>query len=134
METSKIAFFDTAQVPAQAFAYASAGLVGTAAHYALMIALLQGGFGHVVLASTLGAVTGGLINYLLAHGKVFRSQVQHHIALPKFAFVAIVGICMNAAVLGVSAPLFGVLGGQVLASATALICGFVLNRTWSFRA
>ncbi len=120
-------------MPSQALAYASAGLIGTTVHYAVLTALLQGNVIDVVAASTVGAVTGGLVNYWLNHAKVFKSCVRHQVALPRFAAVATFGIAVNAVVLAVCAPTFGTLGGQLIASVAVLVTGYSLNRIWSFR-
>ena len=117
----------------QALAYAGAGLIGTSVHWATLMALLQSGLSHLVVASTIGAVIGGLINYVLAHRRVFKSRVPHQVALPKFTVVALIGICVNAAVLMISAPSIGAVGAQIVASMIVLLGGFSLNRGWSFR-
>ena len=120
-------------IPGQALGYASAGLIGTTVHYAVLTALLQGNLIDVVAASTVGAVTGGLVNYWLNHAKVFKSRVRHQVALPRFAVVATFGIAVNAVMLAVCAPTFGTLGGQLISSVAVLVTGYSLNRIWSFR-
>lgn len=126
-------YFFAGSLPLQALAYTGAGVIGTSVHYAVLLILLQGMVSNIVLASTLGAIIGGLVNYWLAHRQVFRSQVQHQIALPKFAVVASIGIGTNAAVLAAIAKPLGPIAGQLLASIAVLMFGFVLNRAWSFR-
>lgn len=126
-------YFGIEGVSFQALAYATAGMVGTAAHFAVLIVLLQGLLSDVVIASTLGAIIGALVNYALAHRKVFKSQLQHRVALPKFAVVASIGVGINAAVLAAIAKPLGPLAGQLLASGAVLSSGFILNRIWSFR-
>jgi len=120
-------------MPGQALGYASAGLIGTTVHYAVLTALLQGNVIDVVAASTVGAVTGGLVNYWLNHAKVFKSRVRHQVALPRFAVVAAFGLVVNAVMLTVCAPTFGTLGGQLISSVAVLVTGYSLNRIWSFR-
>ena len=133
MQTKQLQMLDPVSTLIQGLAYAGAGVIGTACHYTIMVVLLQAGIFHVVQASTVGAVAGGVINYLLAHRQVFRSTVEHRIAALRFTIVAILGIGLNAAVLGISAPALGAFSGQITASVAVLLCGFTLNRSWSFR-
>ena len=126
-------YFGVENLSLQALAYAAAGTIGTAAHFAVLFALLQGLVTSIVIASTLGAIVGGLVNYSLAHRNVFKSRVQHHVALPKFAVVASIGVGINADVLAAIAKPLGPVAGQLLASSTVLSFGFILNCVWSFR-
>ena len=132
MEALIRSYINVSSAPAQAAAYAAVGAIGTAVHYTVLATLLLGTSLPVVAASTIGAVFGGLLNYWLNHAKVFRSQVRHQVALPKFAAVASFGVTTNAAMLAVCVPTFGALPGQLIASATVLVSGFSLNRIWSF--
>jgi putative flippase GtrA len=114
--------------------YAGAGIAGTALHYALLVALVQlAGIGAVV-ASTVGAVAGALVNYRLNHQFTFASDKAHGHALPRFALVAIGGIALNAIV--VAAMLAFVTThyfiAQVAATGAVLVAGFLANRTWTF--
>lgn len=133
MEALMRNYFFVGSLPLQALAYTSAGVIGTMVHYAILVILLQGIVSDIVVASTLGAILGGLVNYWLAHRRVFKSQVRHQVALPKFVVVASIGIGINAAVLAAIAKPLSSIAGQLLASIVVLMFGFVLNRTWSFR-
>ena len=133
MQTKQLHLLDRTQILNQGLANAGAGLIGTTFHYAVMITILQTELVQLVVASTIGAITGGIINYVLAHGQVFRSRVRHRIAAFRFTTVAVVGIGVNALVLALCAPVFGLPAGQITASAVVLLSGFTLNRSWSFR-
>jgi putative flippase GtrA len=114
--------------------YAAAGATGTAAHYALLVALVQGGFAGPVAASTAGAVVGALVNYVLNHRFTFASTRPHAVALPRFAVVAAAGIAVNAAamaaVLAIAGPHY--LVAQIVATAAVLVFGYLANRAWTF--
>ena len=114
--------------------YAGAGVIGTAAHYAVLVALVQGAGSGVVIASTAGAVTGAAINYLLNHRFTFASTESHRRALPRFAVVAVAGIAVNALVLAGMLTLVGphYLVAQVAATLAVLVAGYLANRTWTF--
>jgi hypothetical protein len=76
----------------QFLSFALIGLLGTAAHFLVLYVLVsQLDFGPVS-ASSVGAVTGALVNYGLNYRLTFRSQKKHRDALPKFLVVASGGL------------------------------------------
>jgi putative flippase GtrA len=114
--------------------YAGAGLIGTAAHYAVLVALVQGMQANVVVASTAGAIVGAGVNYALNHRFTFASRESHRRALPRFATVAAAGIALNALVLAAMLALVGphYLAAQIVATLTVLVAGYLANRAWTF--
>ena len=114
--------------------YSSAGVIGTAAHYAVLVALVQGAEAGVVAASTAGAITGAGINYVLNHRFTFGSTQPHGRALPRFAAVAAGGIALNALVLAGMLALVGphYVLAQVVATLAVLVAGYLANRAWTF--
>jgi len=118
---------------AQFVRYAGAGVVGTAAHYAVLVTLVQFAQTGAVAASTAGAIVGAGINYFLNHRFTFASGQSHRRALPRFAAVAAAGIVLNALVLAAVlalAPHY--LVAQVVATLAVLLAGYLVNRTWTF--
>jgi putative flippase GtrA len=120
--------------PGQFSRYAGAGMLGTAAHYATLIMLVQGGVVTPVVGTTMGAVAGALVNYLLNYHFTFRSRRAHAHAAPRFAAVAAAGIVLNTAVF---ALLLGGVGAhylvaQVVATLVVLVFGYLANRRWTF--
>jgi putative flippase GtrA len=129
-------FPDTSRAPMlpRFVRYAGAGVIGTAVHYAVLVALVQGLAIDVVIGSTVGAIVGAGINYALNHRFTFASQQTHRRALPRFAAVAVAGIVLNAIVL---AAMLGVVGAhylaaQVVATCAVLVAGYLANRAWTF--
>ena len=118
----------------QFFRYGSAGAIGTAAHFAVLVALVQLAGADAVAASTAGAIAGAMINYALNHRFTFASRRAHRIALPRFCLVAGAGILLNAAVLAAILAVFHphYLVAQIIATGTVLVAGFVANRKWTF--
>jgi putative flippase GtrA len=114
--------------------YAGAGAIGTAAHYAVLIALVQLAGIAAVAASTAGAVAGALVNYGLNYRFTFASDKAHVHALPRFAAVALGGIALNALVMAAVLAVFGphYLVAQVVATGAVLVAGYVANRAWTF--
>jgi putative flippase GtrA len=119
---------------AQFVRYGGAGAIGTAAHFAVLAALVQLAGASPVGASTVGAIVGAIINYALNYRFTFASRRAHHVALPRFLAIAAMGIVLNAAVL--SAALAFVrphyLIAQVAATGAVLVAGFFANRKWTF--
>ena len=111
------------------------GLVGTASHYVVLVALVKGASANAVFASTIGAVVGALVNYVLNHvAETFDSDRPHREALPRFMLVAAFGFAINAAVMVVLTNLrIYYLASQVVASAIVFLFNFVANRSWTFR-
>ncbi|MEO8739187.1 MAG: GtrA family protein [Casimicrobiaceae bacterium] len=118
----------------QLLRYAGAGAIGTAVHYALLIALVQlADFGAVV-ASSIGAVAGALLNYGLNHRFTFQSDKAHRHALPRFALIAAAGIALNASVLAALLAYVtpNYLAAQVIATLVVMVAGYAANRAWTF--
>ena len=114
--------------------YAGAGLLGTALQFAVLVVLVQLGNMGAVVASTLGAIAGAVLNYGLNHQFTFASDKSHAHALPRFAIVALVGIALNAVVVAVMLDFVtsNYLVAQVVATGAVLVAGFLANRTWTF--
>jgi putative flippase GtrA len=122
------------QTAPQFLRYAGAGAAGTALHYAILVALVQlAGIGAVV-ALTVGAIGGALVNYRLNHQFTFASDKAHAHALPRFAVVAIAGIALNAVALAALLAFVTshYLVAQVAATGIVLVAGFLANRAWTF--
>jgi putative flippase GtrA len=118
----------------QFFLYAGAGAIGTAAHYGVLIALVQLAGAGPVAASTAGAIVGALVNYALNHRYTFASRRAHRAALPRFLAVAGAGVLLNAAVLAalLATVALHYLVMQVVATGVVLVAGFLANRRWTF--
>jgi len=119
---------------AQFIRYGGAGAIGTAAHFAVLAALVQFAGAGPVAASTVGAVVGAVINYVLNYRFTFASRRAHHVALPRFGAISAAGVVLNAAVLSTMLEFVHVhyLVAQVVATSTVLVAGFLANRKWTF--
>jgi putative flippase GtrA len=110
--------------------YASAGIVGTGVHFAVLYLLAE--HSGAVAASTAGAVSGCLVNFSINYALVFERPGPLLAALPKFVSVAAAGILVNAILMLVLAPLLPLPVAQLAATATVCLLSFPLNRQWSF--
>jgi len=114
--------------------FAGVGVVGTGAHYATLIALVQALAVNAVLASSLGAIVGALVNYFLNYRYTFRSSKRHHEAMSKFFVIAGVGFALNGAIMALLTQLLVLhyLLSQVISTGLVLGWNFAGNRLWTF--
>lgn len=112
------------------------GALGTAVHYALLFASVHALGWTAEAATTLGALCGAAINYVLNYRFTFRSRAAHRDTLGKFLAVAGIGILINGAVVAVLTRALGagLLPGQIAATGLVLVFGFFANRAWTFGA
>jgi len=115
--------------------YMTVGAVGTAGHYATLIALVSAAGVDPVAGSACGFVVGAVINYFANHRFTFRSRKRHATTFGQFFLVALFGLGVNT---GLMALLIGVggipyLAAQVAATGAVVLLTFVLNRAWTFR-
>lgn len=115
--------------------FAAAGAVGTVAHYALLVALVEGGGAGPVAASVAGFVLGALVNYALARSRVFRSGRPHREALPRFFAIAASGALLNALFMQLLALQLALpyLLAQLTSTGVLLFWHYALNAVWTFR-
>ena len=125
-----IALWPLVQGQAALLRYALAGAAGTLLHYTILFAFLP--VLAPVIASTIGAIAGLIVNFQLAHRWVFRGRDGLRYPFVKFVVVALVGIGVNAAILSLMILYLPVLAGQLIATACVLLVGYVLNDLWSF--
>ena len=113
--------------------FAAAGAVGTAFHYAVLVAWVEGAGGPVVPGTLAGFCAGALVNYLIARRYVFVSARSHGSALPRFALVAAAGAAINTAIVALLyAAGVHYLLAQVAATGMVLAFNFLANRHWTF--
>ncbi len=119
---------------AQLIKYGTAGAVGTAVQYAILIGLVEVLHGDPVVASTLGAIAGAVVNYLLNYHYTFRSRRPHASSLAKYMVVSAAGIALNAVVLAGATTWLGMhyVGAQVAATVIVFFMAFAVNRVWTF--
>lgn len=116
--------------------FAAVGAIGTAAHYALLVALVELAGVDPVAASVAGFLCGGLINYSLARRLVFRSRRPHREALPRFLAVAGSGLAINTVLMALFTHLTPLpyLLAQAVTTGLLLLWHYALNALWTFRA
>lgn len=108
--------------------------MGTIAQYAMLFIFVEVLSMYPVVASTLGALAGAIINYLLSHHWVFRSKRNHSRTLSKFIAVGGLGLALNAAIMYMLTTIMDIhyFLGQVAATGIVLFWNFLGNRFWTF--
>jgi putative flippase GtrA len=121
-------------IPRQFLLFAAIGAVGTAAHYAVLIALVHSQTAGPKAATSFGFAVGALVNYMLNYRFTFNSDKPHSDTLPKFLAVAASGAGLNYAVmwLGIEALHIHYLAAQIAATALILMWNYWVNRVWTF--
>lgn len=114
--------------------FALVGAVGTVAHYALLLVLVElAGFDPVV-GSVGGFLLGALVNYGMNRRLVFASDRAHVEALPRFFAVAGMGLVINALLMRLFVHVLGLhyLLAQVVTTALLLVWHYGGNALWTF--
>lgn len=125
---------DAGNLLSQFALYSAAGAIGTAAHYLVLVTLVQGFLFNAVLASIDGSIAGAGINYLLSYHCVFRSQKRHIETATKFIVIGGIGLVLNAMMMFLMDTLAGIhyLVSQVITTCIVLLWNFSGNRFWTF--
>lgn len=124
------------EIPVKQFAYfAGIGAFGTAAHYAVLVALVELWGSNPIAASFAGFVLGALINYFGNYYITFQSTKRHEKTITRFFCVALVGLGLNTSLMAVATTLVGLhyLLSQGVATVLVLMWNFIANRFWTFR-
>lgn len=116
--------------------YIASGLASTAAHYVVMVALVQWAGWWEVAASSAGFLAGAAVKYPLNYWVVFKSSARHGRALVRFAIGLAAGFVLNGAILAVLLATLDVhyLVSQVLTTGVVTVVNYLLARNWIFRA
>lgn len=116
--------------------FLAVGVFGTAAHYALLILLVEGYGIWSVAASTCGFLVGAFVNYALSRLFVFETTRSHASSFPKFLFVAATGVVLNAGAMAllVSGMDWPYLPSQIGVTGCLVVWHYAANRFWTFRA
>ncbi len=115
--------------------FSGIGIIGTAAHFTVLVIFIELIGVHPVFGSALGFVAGAFNNYYLNHRFTFQSNKRHREALTKFLVVAIVGFFLNALIMLVLVDVVAIhyLRSQIMATALVLIWNFAGSHLWVFK-
>jgi putative flippase GtrA len=114
--------------------FLAVGVVTTALHYGVLIALVEIWGMHPVLATTAGFVTAVLLSYILNRRYTFYQRPPFGPGLLKYYAAVSIGLALNAGTMAVLTG-WGVyyLLAQVVATGVALVWNFFAARVVVFR-
>jgi len=113
--------------------YGLVGALATAAHYALLVALVEWAHVPAWLASGLGAALGAQVAFFGNRRFTFDHRGALGAAWLKFQGTAVVGALVGMAIVAGGVALgWHYLLAQVVATLTGLVLTFLINRRWTF--
>ena len=115
--------------------FAGAGLLGTGVHYLTLVTLVQIVGIDAVASSFAGAISGAIINYLLAYHYVFASEKRHSETAIKYGLIATGAIILNTLCMYVLVNWLSLnyIASQILTSTISLGYSYVANSNWTFK-
>lgn len=115
--------------------FAAVGAVGTLAHYALLLVMVEGFDARPLVGAAAGFVLGAVVNYALSRLLVFDSDRSHVEALPRFFAVATIGLAWTALLMSLFVDVLGLhyLLAQVITTGLLLLWHYAGNALWTFR-
>lgn len=118
----------------QFLSFLSVGVLATACHYAMMIALVESEILGPVIAATIGATIGAIVSYGLNRTKTFRSERPHTEAAPRFFLIAAFAVFINAALMALFTKMAGLpyIFAQIIATGIIVLLTFSGNKFWTF--
>ena len=114
--------------------FALVGTVSTFTTYSILVIGVEGFHVNAITASAAGYVLGSVVNYLLNYLYTFKSDQYHHILIPKFFIVMVVGMFINVAIMHASMDWLGLhyMVAQLVAIMVVLLWSFTASRLWTF--
>ncbi len=124
---------EAASLTTQIFNFLISGGFATLLHWAVMAALATAGM-QPVWATSMGAVAGSALNYVLQFYWTFRGNGMHGKAIPAYVCAVIMGWCVNAGIfyLLISFAHFGLYMAQICATAVVAIINFTVYKRMVF--
>ena len=115
--------------------YVLVGFAATAAHYAVLVALMESGLVKSVPATLAGYLVGGVVSYHLNRNHAFESNRPHQEAVWRFVVVAAVGFFVTGFLMALLNEQWGLhyLFAQVISTGFIMLWSFVANRIWTFK-
>ena len=114
--------------------FALVGSAATLTTYIVLIVGVEGFHVNAVIASVVGYAFGIAVNYVLNYRYTFDSEQHHHVVLPRFLLVMVIGMFLNAAIMYSGTIWFGLhyMVAQLCAVAIVFMLSFSANRLWAF--
>ena len=122
-------------VHVQGVLFASIGALCAAQQYLLLWLAVSLNIATAVVASTVGFVTGAVINYVFNYHVTFAARTGHVETVARFVAVAAVGLAINTCLMYLLPEALGMhyLLAQVCTTAAVFVWTFSAHRSWTFR-
>jgi len=116
--------------------YVAVGAAGTTCQYAILVGLVQTGLARPVLASSLGACVGAVVNYGLNYRITFNSHAGIARSASRFALISLASLGLNAALMHLMTVRFSFnyVLAQLPSTALVLALAYSANLLWSFKS
>jgi putative flippase GtrA len=116
------------------YRYAVAGVLATLLHYVILFSLHKGLNANLVLATSVGAFAGAVLNYFINYFYTFNSQRGHFLASSSFILIACTGLALNAMVVSLAFYLLALsaISAQISATAVTFVWNYQANRRWTY--
>lgn len=117
------------------FNFIIVGVFATLIHVVIFTILVEFFIVNAVIASLPAFLLSMLTSYIANHKWTFQATGDHHIYLPKYAFVSIIGLFINVLITYIVINIMGYLYGiaLVLVIITVPSVTFLLNRIWTYK-
>ncbi|RYZ14949.1 MAG: GtrA family protein [Alphaproteobacteria bacterium] len=118
----------------QLFRFAMVGVVGTAAHYSILLAAVELLGLSPVIGAGAGFFTGLIASYILNRAWTFDARPAFGRGLATYSLVCIIGFAINVSIVALAVAM-GVhyMVGQVIATPIAMLWNFLGSRLIVFR-
>lgn len=118
----------------QILKFAGVGAIGTGIHYVILVVLAEAIKTNVVVASSIGAIAGGVFNYIFNYRFTFGSSANHAITSFRYATVISAGFIINGIVmaLGVRYVDLNYIFIQIFATVIIFLWNFIGSKYWVF--
>jgi putative flippase GtrA len=123
------------ELPIRFAKYTACGVIGTTAHYLVLVIAVESMGVEVLPATTLGFIAGAIINYQLNLRVTFRHVGAAPFAFGRFFLIAVIGVTINyfVVMLLLRAATLHYFVSQLIATGFVLGLGFLANAFWTFR-
>ena len=115
--------------------YLVSGFVALAVHLMVLTVLVETVALNASVATSIGFVSGLIVNYLIQHRWVFRATGAHSVLFARYAAVTLVTFALNILLFRIAFYGLGLwyLPAQILASGVIFVANFIINLQYTFR-